>query len=147
MVSTAIFISEEIKDCLPLYCRNLSLAAQRITAVLTHLGADVVHVKTYALHETMECLPVEIVVLVTKTAPVRLMHGQDVRYIFINFESKLTLHTALRSRHLESLRKLFRTRELVNCADAAREYAKFKEPMPFETAFAIAERQGYLISA
>jgi len=143
MTRTAILISDEIRGSLPLYCKSMQLAEKRVESVLTQLGADVVHVKTYDLHEPMTCPLVEIVVVVSLQTPHHLIKQIQVRFILVNLESKMTLYEALRPRNMECIRKIYRQGSMDYFA-AKKAYLALKDPMPFETAFELAHRRGYL---
>lgn len=64
-----IYVSRDVASNLPLYCRDITLAQERIECYFRRAGHTVVHNKVYSSTDVMSTGHVDMVVLVSPSPP------------------------------------------------------------------------------
>jgi len=137
--TAAIFVSQDVAARLPLYCRDITLAQARIANLFrTH---DVVHNRVYALSDGIHSPKVDLVVLVTVCYP-RLAARIPGNVLVISVDDgDISLYDVVRSRSMYALAEVLKKGRWVRTTIA---HAEYRDPMPFDTACAIAVRLGHV---
>lgn len=92
-----LFISNDIKPNLPLYCRNMSLVQSRLEHAFVKFGYVVVHNHIYADKELMYASEdIDIVVLVASKYPNKIVSQLHRKTLVISFDCRdISLYQAL----------------------------------------------------